>query len=309
LTPSVLILSHAGDRHADAVARHLDDAGVMTVRLDTGDIGRSDIPVEMWVSRGSVHGTIHGCDLAEVVGAWHRRPSQFTISDPVDLAELRAGVGGVLAWLPYLNHPADMALAGLKAYQLVTAVRCRLAVPDTMISTGRATAESFAAVRERVVVKAMSRDVAGLVSEDDRSGWGRAAHLTQQLITAAWHARLTVVDDAVFAARIDSPHLDWRTNLDRCAYAVVDVPPDEVTNVRELMHRLRLRFAAIDFVVDDHDRWWFLEANPNGQWLWIEHATGLPIAAAVARALCTAPGGERRRPRPSIVGPTLSRER
>ena len=31
--------------------------------------------------------------------------------------------------------------------------------------------------------------------------------------------------------------------------------------------------------------WWFLEVNPNGQWLWIEHATGLPIAAAVAAAL------------------------
>jgi hypothetical protein len=48
---------------------------------------------------------------------------------------------------------------------------------------------------------------------------------------------------------------------------------------------LRLRCAALDFAVDGAGRWWFLEINPNGQWLWIEHATGLPIAAAVAAAL------------------------
>jgi glutathione synthase/RimK-type ligase-like ATP-grasp enzyme len=28
-----------------------------------------------------------------------------------------------------------------------------------------------------------------------------------------------------------------------------------------------------------------LEVNPNGRWAWIEDATGLPIAAAIADAL------------------------
>jgi D-alanine-D-alanine ligase-like ATP-grasp enzyme len=48
---------------------------------------------------------------------------------------------------------------------------------------------------------------------------------------------------------------------------------------------LRLRFAALDFAIDRAERWWFLELNANGQWMWIEHATGLPIASAVAAAL------------------------
>jgi hypothetical protein len=29
----------------------------------------------------------------------------------------------------------------------------------------------------------------------------------------------------------------------------------------------------------------FLECNPNGQWLWIEDATGLEISKAIAAAL------------------------
>jgi D-alanine-D-alanine ligase-like ATP-grasp enzyme len=54
------------------------------------------------------------------------------------------------------------------------------------------------------------------------------------------------------------------------------------------MRRLRLRYAAADFAVDGEGRWWFPEVNPNGQWLWLEHAAGVPISKAVADALSSA---------------------
>lgn len=52
-----------------------------------------------------------------------------------------------------------------------------------------------------------------------------------------------------------------------------------------MLFRLGLRFAAMDFAVDPDGGWWFLEANPNGRWAWIERETATPIAAAVADAL------------------------
>ncbi len=55
--------------------------------------------------------------------------------------------------------------------------------------------------------------------------------------------------------------------------------------VRRLMQQLRLRFGALDFVVGPDGAWTFLEINPNGQWAWLQDATGLPIAAAIADAL------------------------
>jgi D-alanine-D-alanine ligase-like ATP-grasp enzyme len=61
---------------------------------------------------------------------------------------------------------------------------------------------------------------------------------------------------------------------------------------------LRLRYAALDFGMDAAGRWWFLEINPNGQFLWIEQETGVPIAASVAAAL----HGRRRMSRPVLVG-------
>ena len=84
--------------------------------------------------------------------------------------------------------------------------------------------------------------------------------------------------------------------MDACRYHVENVPAKVADQVRRLLDLLRLRFAALDFAVDTDSRWWFLEVNPNGQWLWIEQATGLPIAAGIAAALQQPPHASGRRP-------------
>lgn len=48
-----------------------------------------------------------------------------------------------------------------------------------------------------------------------------------------------------------------------------------------------LNYGAFDFLVEPHGAWRFLECNRNGQWLWLEHETGLPIARALATLLTT----------------------
>ena len=65
-----------------------------------------------------------------------------------------------------------MALAGFKPYQLVLATRCGLPVPETAVSTVRAVGEAMAQRLDgAVVVKPLSRSLAGLVGADDRAGW------------------------------------------------------------------------------------------------------------------------------------------
>ena len=51
------------------------------------------------------------------------------------------------------------------------------------------------------------------------------------------------------------------------------------------MHKLNLNYGALDFIVDENDKWHFLEVNPVGQYGWIEHLTGLPITAAILNYL------------------------
>ncbi|BBG01310.1 MULTISPECIES: hypothetical protein [Pseudonocardia] len=104
-----------------------------------------------------------------------------------------------------------------------------------------------------------------------------------------YEIRLTVVDTAMFAVRIDAGSVaaqqDWRRDYPSLRYSLVEVADDVRAAVTTLMAALDLRFAAIDFVVDHDERWTFLEVNPNGQWAWLEDATGAPIVSAIADAL------------------------
>jgi glutathione synthase/RimK-type ligase-like ATP-grasp enzyme len=51
------------------------------------------------------------------------------------------------------------------------------------------------------------------------------------------------------------------------------------------MDRLGLVYGAIDMRLTPEGEYVFLEINPTGQWLFIEAATGQPIAAAFADLL------------------------
>lgn len=280
----VLILTHPEDAHADAVEKHLVDAGVGVWRSDTAT---ADLIAHLG-GTPSPRGTLAGCDLTRVRCVWHRRPSEPAAADAFAVAELRAALGGVLAGLPHLNHPADMATAALKPYQLTAASRAGLRVPETVVATDPAAGEALAhRYHGQVVVKPLSRGATGPVTHADRAGWSRPVHLTQRRVDKAYDVRLTVVDRRLFAVAIESPHLDWRTDPDECRYRTVPVPAEVGRGVRRLLAHLRLRYAALDFAVDAAGDWWFLEVNPNGQWLWLEQATALPISAAVATALAT----------------------
>ena len=51
---------------------------------------------------------------------------------------------------------------------------------------------------------------------------------------------------------------------------------------REYLAHLGLNFGCFDFIVTPSGDYVFLECNPNGQWLWVEDATGLKISEAIA---------------------------
>jgi len=119
---------------------------------------------------------------------------------------------------------------------------------------------------------------------------GRPVVREKARVNKQYEVRLTVVDERFFAARIDAgsdaARIDWRRDYDSLSYEVIsELPADVCAGVRRLMRSFGLRFAAMDFIVDPAGTRHFLDLNPNGQWAWIEDATGLPITAALADAL------------------------
>ena len=49
---------------------------------------------------------------------------------------------------------------------------------------------------------------------------------------------------------------------------------------------INLHFGAVDLVLTPDDQYYFLEINPNGQWLWLEDKLGFPISDKIVEWLC-----------------------
>jgi glutathione synthase/RimK-type ligase-like ATP-grasp enzyme len=120
---------------------------------------------------------------------------------------------------------------------------------------------------------------------------GSIAHapvIFQKHVPAVADLRVTAIGGEFYAAATDVRDAEYpqdvRMNLD-AKYAAHELPPETTAKLRELMNRLGLVYGAIDLRLTPEGRYVFLEINPAGQFLYIEHATGQPIAAALADAL------------------------
>jgi glutathione synthase/RimK-type ligase-like ATP-grasp enzyme len=217
--------------------------------------------------------------------------------------EARLGVGGVLFAMPvlWLNYPSRVVDC-YKPVQLVTAARCGLTVPDTLI-TNRADAVRRFASDGETVVKALG---AAAIVEDggrkttftyrlgaadlvDLRGIEVTAHQFQRWVPKAYEVRLIVAGDQVFAsgihARSEAAYIDWRNDYSALRYERIDPPGHVVAGVLEYCVELGLMYGAFDFVIRPDGKWVFLECNSGGQFGWIEAAISAPITTTLADLL------------------------
>ena len=103
--------------------------------------------------------------------------------------------------------------------------------------------------------------------------------------------RITVIDQAVHAVELYAQDSEGkqrcdirRNNMTDVEYKLTELPEEITTMIRNLMAHYRLRFAAIDMVVDFDGKWHFLEVNPNGQWAWMDLAGASNIAHSFVEA-------------------------
>jgi glutathione synthase/RimK-type ligase-like ATP-grasp enzyme len=98
----------------------------------------------------------------------------------------------------------------------------------------------------------------------------------------------------VFSAAIHSQQSrrtrhDWRRyDRSRTPYTRHELPSEVADQLVTLVRRMKMRYGAIDLIYTQDGRYVFVEINPNGQFLFVEQATSLPISAAIADALSVA---------------------
>jgi glutathione synthase/RimK-type ligase-like ATP-grasp enzyme len=117
-----------------------------------------------------------------------------------------------------------------------------------------------------------------------------APGIYQERLQKRYEYRVTIIDSHVFSVRIhsqqlDATSLDWRRNQEDVVYDVVELPVSLTEKLIRLNRKLGLRYSAIDLVESPDNGFVFLEANPSGNWLWLEKRIGIPVSAALGTAL------------------------
>jgi ATP-grasp ribosomal peptide maturase len=311
---TVLVLTEPGDTTADLVVKELERRGARVFRFDPGDFP-SALSVSAWFD-GSWHGQIRSANglvaLRDIRSIYVRRPTAFVFPESMTdserrfaTREARRGIGGLLMSLPcmWVNNPTYAADAEYKPYQYTIAAACGLDVPRTVITNDPGdvdehsthldgpivykTLSSASVVDGQTVKLIYTQPVMAADMADSRVAL--TLHQFQQRIQKVRDIRATVVGRQVFAANITADTegglLDWRSDYAALNYEPVNLPAEIESSLLTMMDHLGLIFAAVDFVVTRDDQHYLVDVNPNGQWGWIEEATRLPIAAAIAAQL------------------------
>lgn len=268
---------------------------------------------------------LYGHDITAV---WERRPmhpAEMVIrheEEAVNQHNLKEA-SGFLSFLlhyvscyPCIGHHLYDRSAASKMSQLRLAQELGMTIPPTCFSNEKRAIVSFARPYEYVALKPIENDnvwlgnekeyvffvrkvQSSLLAELPEEVFTQTVSYVQAYIDKQFEVRVTVVGNKVFACKIDSQRMDeatgkidWRQGYEHgLRHEVCELPDDITAFCHTFLQHMHLNFGCFDFIVTPKGAYVFLECNPNGQWLWIEQETELPISEAIAEWLSTRTDG------------------
>jgi glutathione synthase/RimK-type ligase-like ATP-grasp enzyme len=317
----ILILTAPDDEHADHVAAKLRQRGADFIRFNPAQFPREAEISLAYSPRGVSNYTLRlgaaQVDLNSLRAVWYRRPESPVVHDELADEAIREFVQQDCKtfvqdlwnaldclWLP--APPATVNQTQLKASQLKVAGELGFELPPTLVTNSEADLLDFYNQHNGNIVSKLAGfsflETIGvnfsryteLVTKRDLAYARSLAYcpmIFQAYVPKRVELRITVVGEQVFAAEIHSQasnhtRHDWRRYDDyQASYAPHELPRELEQRCVKLVERLGLCYGAIDMVLTPDGRYVFLEINPNGQYLWVEDVTGLPISEAICELL------------------------
>lgn len=311
----ILVLTNSKDATADYLCNLLSNRGGNFLRINTDTIARSvrlryAKDIELWQNGRPI-------SPKDISAVWLRRPEPIVCgpaSSPESghcSEEWAEALEGFLAPIPFerwVNHPTANARAGHKIDQLAQARQLGLSVPKTIVTQDADELRAFyEQCQRRIIVKPLSSGyIERLSARDDtliytnrvgrsqltrRQLLGRCPTLFQEEIVKSTDVRVCIIDGKFYSVALaatdehGAQRVDVRRNNMRDVdYKALTLPARIKRLTKTLVESYRLRFAAVDYVVDMNGDWFFLEINPNGQWAWLDLEAGTSIGKGLISA-------------------------
>jgi glutathione synthase/RimK-type ligase-like ATP-grasp enzyme len=333
----ILIITEKQDGHVGAVSPHLDAADAPWVRMNTEDLPTNAMfamsPAE---GAGLIRLRDSGkhIDIQDVQSVWYRKPAPPTFTHlaldeaakdyvEAEFNEILHGTYAILRDALWINDPFTTRISHRKMLQLHIAQKVGFTVPKTLVTNDAAEALRFAdAIGTDLAIKSLGAlSVAQEVGDESVQYGVFTRRLTrgeleefqdkigclptqfQEFIEKRSELRITCVGkEDVFACRIEpEPGQEFpddsRFNISSLKHVACSCP-ELLPMLHGYMEAFGLNFGCFDVAIRKTGEPVFLECNPNGQWLWVERITGLPIAKAIANELMSSPPKKKGTPPP-----------
>lgn len=236
-------------------------------------------------------------DISDIHSIYYRKPLLPNLEEYDPLfhdymkKEMSSLITGIIEGFTgfVLTKPSTLLIAENKIVQLKLAQEVGFNIPLSLITNDNYAADSFCTSIKPSIVKPLScgriRDnnndyylQTNLVDKFNNGYLNMSPAYFQEYKNKDFELRVTVVDQIFNTVKIESDNkVDWRKFDSNNTYTVSDLPDDLKYKCLEMMQELNICFGAFDFIVKNSE-YYFLEVNPNGQWLWLEEQLDLNIS-------------------------------
>ena len=303
MAPVALFVGATRDPHLSLACERLEARGLRSCILDPTN------PAEIDIRPAPFEIRVDGEAIEPALVWWRWKDPLFRRADPELSPVSRSEWRGVAQALRFrfadrnVHHPDLLNRAAQKALQLDLAYTLGFETPETLISSRPSSIRAF--VQDQRIVKSIctpqvfnedgftafdtQRIDAGLIASLSDDDLRSTPSLVQARLNKVAEVRVSFVCGALKArkyfpqAALEFDPLvrdDWRAMY---RYAEMGLTPSEDVTLPEALtqkinayaQRSGMRILCFDFAVLEDGAHVFLEANPDGQWLWLDDTGAL----------------------------------
>jgi len=313
----ILILTYEEDPHADSVCNYLKESKIEFFRVNTDKIiGNFSISFDSKKGFFSISNDSDNILIDQEWNIWNRR-----IVDPYIPTNMPKELEKIIitetkkTWESLLvlhkgrviNRLESQWVANNKMNQLFFTRNYGngIKIPDTILTNNPKDLIKFYRENSKICHKLQQQAIMEKENEsltvytniinnnhlENAELIRRNPCLFQTYIEKAYELRITALEDkiigiAIYSQNSETSKIDWRKyDFDNVIYEKVELPKKVDDFCKNLIKHYGLHFGQIDMIVTPQDDYFFLELNPNGQWLWLEKQSGYNLTKDIAENL------------------------
>ncbi|TKH73428.1 hypothetical protein FC676_11485 [Bacillus cereus] len=290
------IFSINSDFHAYVISHELKNKFNTKAHIFEVDNLAGDDSLSFYTNKHEINNlyiTDHNKEKVDVIDLdriWWRRRSKHQISteeivnesykDFINIETFEALVGGVINVFDgeWVNGISETETATNKLIQMKTAKECGFHLPQTIVTQNKTDLLNFVdGLNKSMIIKPMrgTRKEALRAYKIDKKDLTEELDMTmcptmyQEFIEGTRHFRVHCFGNEITTVLIETEEVDWRS-LRNCRFSIYKLPDDIENKILKFIKKMNLKMGVIDLKQSADGEYFWLEINPQGQFLFWE---------------------------------------